>query len=139
MKTHLHILVPTSTTLFGIQDAMEALLAPHRLRHDDSIQPNWRFDYLCLFDASAETDAELPREMFDYAGYISRVERLRADVSAGAMITPDGVWHDVHDFGYRIMNVLESNSVPQQKWGRHYRQLLKHNPDCWIIETWAHS
>jgi hypothetical protein len=131
-----------STTLLGIQDAMEALLAPHRLKNEDTIQPNWRFDYLCLFDATlncAETDAQLPIEMHDYVGYISRVDRLRADVSAGAVVTPDGDWHDIHDFGYRMMNDVVSNDGAQQKWDTCYRNLLQRNPHCWVVETWAHS
>ncbi|QDT94830.1 hypothetical protein [Gimesia aquarii] len=142
MKTHLHVLVPTSTTLLGIVDAMEAILAPYRLKHDDTSQPNWQFDYLCLFEATLrcdETDAELPSEMHHYAGYISRVDRLRADVSAAAIVTPDGVWHDIHDFGYSMMNAAESNAAAQKKWSSYYRQLLENNPDCWVIETWAHS
>ena len=143
MKTHLYVLVPTSTTLHGVEDAMQALLAPHRLKHDDTIQPNWRFDYLCRFDATLncpETDAELPREMYhDYAGYISRVDRLREDVSVGAVVTPDGEWHDIGDFGYRIINTPKSNAAATEKWDRHFRELMKHNSECWVIEAWAHS
>ncbi|WP_417387133.1 hypothetical protein [Gimesia sp.] len=146
MKTHLHVLVPASTTLSGIVDAMNALLAPHRLKDDDTIQPNWRFDYLCLFDATLcceETDAELPAEMHDYRGYVSRVDRLRNDisndVSVGAVVTPDGVWHDIDDFGHRMMNPAELNEAALKKWSRYYWKLLEDNPDCWVIETWTHS
>jgi len=143
MKTQLHILVPTSTTLHGIADAIETLLAPHRLNHDDTIQPNWRFDYLCLFDATlncSETDAELPHELrHDLAGYISRVDRLRPDASAGALVTPDGAWHDCHDFGFRMMNDAASNDTAIKKWNNYYWQLVRDNPDCWVVETWAHS
>jgi len=143
MKTQLHILVPTSTTLHGISDAVEALLAVHRLKDDDTIQPNWHFDYLCLFDATLnciETDAELPHELHpDLAGYISRVDRLRPDASAGALVTPDGTWHDCNDFGFRMMNDDAANDAAIKQWTNYYWQLMRDNPDCWVVETWAHS
>ena len=143
MKTPLHILLPASTTLHGLQDAMNALLEPHRLKHDDTIQPNWKFDYLCLFDATlncSETDAELPPELHsDFAGYISKVARLRSDVLAGAVLTPDGRWHDEFDFGTSFRNDAATNAVAMEKWTQHYWQLMRDHSDCWVIETWAHS
>ncbi len=117
MKTQLHVLVPASTNPLQLQDAVQTLPALHRQAHNDTIQPNWRSDYLCLFDPTlncAETDAELPYEIRDdFASYISRVHRLRLDAIAGAVVTPDGRWHDMHDFGYRMMNDAESNAAAE--------------------------
>ncbi|WP_442505696.1 hypothetical protein SH528x_004496 [Novipirellula sp. SH528] len=107
------------------------------------MQPNWRFDYLCLFDSTlncAETDLELRESIHnDYAGYVSRVHRLDPCASAGAVVTPDGQWHDLSDFGYRLMNDADSNAEPLERWHEHYWKLMRDNPDCWVIETWAHS
>lgn len=144
MKTQLHVLVPGSITLLGIGDAVNKLLEPHRLKHDDiERNPDWRFDYLCRFDSTlncAETNSELPRDMFtDYAGYVSRADRLRPDVSAGALVTPDGHWHDSSDVGFRLMNNAETNAAAIEKWDKRYWQLMREHSDCWVVETWAHS
>ncbi|WP_141631582.1 hypothetical protein [Rhodopirellula baltica] len=133
-----------STTLHGVPDAVNELLEPHRLKHDDvERHPEWRFDYLCRFDSTlncAETDAELPRDMHtDYAGCLSRADRLRPDVSAGALVTPDGHWHDSFDFGFRMMNDDEANAAANEKWDKHYWQLMREHSGCWVLETWAHS
>ena len=77
--------------------------------------------------------------MRDNAGYVSRVDRLRDDVSASAVVTPDGEWHDIHDFGYRMMNDTDANADAQERWNKHFRRLLEEHPNCWAIERWAHS
>lgn len=142
VKTRLHVLVPASTTLHGLAAAVDELLEPHR-KHDGESDRNRRFDYLCRFDSTLncrETNAELPRDMYaDYAGYISRADRLRSDVSAGAVVTPDGHWHDSCDFGFRMTSDGESNADALEEWSKHYRQLMRDHFDCWVLETWAHS
>lgn len=144
MKTLLHVLVPGSKTLHGVWDAVDDLLERHRLKHDDVERyPHWRFDYLCRFEATlncCETNAELPREMYtDYAGYVSRADRLRPDVSAGAVVTPDGEWHDSFDFGFRMKNDDATNAAALEAWNKHYWQLMRDHADCWVMETWVHS
>jgi hypothetical protein len=144
MKTLLYVLVPASTDAIALQDAFDSLLNPHRLDQSlDEIQADRKFDYLCLLDPTlncTETEAELPREVRDmYHGTISKVSRLRADECADALVTPDGIWHDIFDFGWRILGNQAANDDASRKWHAHFSQLLRANIDCWVIETWAHS
>lgn len=120
---------------------MENLLTPHRQKYDGD--PDGKYDYLCQFDATlncAETNSELP---FDarriFSGYITTVERLSLENQCGAIITPDGQWHDIFFFGYALMDDEEAKDIATVKWRRHLRSLLLENPNCWVVETWAHS
>lgn len=143
MKTLLYVFVPESTEPLMLNDAVDTLLEPHRLKDEDNIQDDWRFDYLCRFEPTlncSETDAELPREIHDaYAGYVSRLSRIKRDSLPGAVITPNGQWHDLYDFGFRMLNDERSNTIAKQKWQHRFWELVKQSPDCWVIETWVHS
>ncbi len=144
MKTLLYVLMPVSTNPVDLQDEFFALLNPYRLNSSrDEFQPNSKFDYLCSFEPTlncSETENELPYELRStYDGTISKVFRLRAETNCSAMVTPDGIWHDIFDFGWRMMADQESNELATCKWRDHVKELMNKNPDCWVIETWAHS
>ena len=144
MKTLLYVLLPASTDAFDLEDAFYALLKPYHLdQSSDEIQPDWKYDYLCLFDPTLncpETEAELPCEVGSlYRGTISKVSRLRTDARASALVTPDGTWHDVSDFGWTLLGDPAVNEVAIQEWQSYYSKRLQENFDCWVIETWAHS
>lgn len=141
MKTHLFVLIQQTWSPGGIAEAVDNLLAPHRQRFDGD--KNGRYDYLCQFDSTLNceiTNAEIP---FDarrsFIGYISRVDRLDSNVCPGAVITPDGKWHDIGDFGYRMTNNLGTNKIPIEKWRQYFWAVCHENPNCWVVETWAHS
>lgn len=143
MKTLLYVFVPESVGPFELADTVEALLEPFRLKHEDTIQPHWRFDYLCEFEPTlncAATDAELPPQIrSEYAGHITRLSRLSSDALPGAVVTTHGEWHDLSDFGYRMMNDESANASARQNWRQHFWGLVDESPNCWVIETWAHS
>lgn len=146
MHTILHVLIPETVDSPQLQDVVHAILEPHRLKHDDTIQPDWKFDYLCLPEPTlncAATEAELPVELqTEYAGRISKAHRLRSDVSAGAIVTPSGKWHDLFDFGYRCTTdrqYIASNGTALREWKSLYHRILHEFPDSWVIELDAHS
>ncbi|MFN0019379.1 MAG: hypothetical protein ACKVP0_14030 [Pirellulaceae bacterium] len=144
MKTHVFVLLPASISALELEDAFYNLLKPHHLdQSGDESQPDWKYDYLCLFDATLnceQTEGELPEEVRDlYHGTISKAARLRPDATAGALVTPEGVWHDIWSFGWRASGNPEANKSAMEKWNEHCSKLLRENADCWVLETWAHS
>lgn len=143
MKTLLYVFVPESTGPFELEDTLYEILEPFRLKQDDTIQPHWHFDYLCWFEPTlncAATDAELPPQLHhNYAGHITRLSRLSPDALPGAVVTTDGQWHDLSDFGFRLMNDAKANAIAEQNWRQCFWDLVDQSPNCWVIETWAHS
>lgn len=109
---------------------------------------NWprtdgRFDYLvgadgCFDDAIAE--GRLPAKVrHALRRQVSEVERLPTDLVPGALITPDGSWHDLAEEGWSMMDEPSaSNEGALARWKVRYRKLLAENPCCWVVEFSAH-
>jgi hypothetical protein len=142
MKTRVHVLVPLTTPADALSDHVDRLLAPHRMNDDDPTSGG-RFDYLCQLDATlncTQTEYVLPHSVRRaFAGRISNTSRLSDDASAGALVTPDGNWHDISDFGWRMMADADSNAEAERQWDSRYRNLVAEHQDCWVVETYAHS
>lgn len=127
-----------------LDDAMRAVMEPYHLDQTlDEIQPNWKWDYLCRFEPTLncqETNLELPLDLqADLTGHVSKAYRLPSNAIPGAVLTPDGVWHDQFDFGWRLMNDSDSNADADREWRNYFRGVINRHGDCWVLETWAHS
>ena len=144
MKTKVFVLVPYSVPAGEISAYIHRQLEKH-FRNDSDPQRNGRFDYLVgpletLF-ADEVTESRLPpKTRRTYHGNICEMNRLPFDATAGAIVTADGVWHDLSDFGWRMMSdSSQANQDAISQWNIYFRELLSKHPDSWIVAIWAHS
>lgn len=144
MKTKVLVLIPATVSPEEIGDFILRQLTPYRL-DEDAPSPQARFDYLVgpLEDSFADADTEnrLPESIRrDYAGNICEMGRLPVKVNAGALVTPDGAWHDLSDFGWRMSR--EPGPANQQafsRWEAKLRELLQAHSHGWVVAVWAHG
>lgn len=144
MKTHVFVIVPYGVASAEIDDFKQLLLANHRFDPD---QPGskGRFDYLVgplhksFHDVVAEGRLP-PKVRRTYYGNICECANLPAEMVPGALVTPDGRWHDVTDFGWKMTSEPSAeNRAAFARWERRYRELIAAHSDCWVLEFWAHS
>ena len=144
MKTQVFILIPYDVPPAEFHDFEDLLLESHRTGEDDPPRVG-HFDYLVgplrksLNDPVAA--GRLPPSVRRaYSGNICERANLPEGVVPGALVTPDGSWHDLFDFGWRMVNESsEANLEAFAQWTAHYRELIATYEDCWVVELWAHS
>ncbi len=129
---------------FGdLSAAIDSLLAPHRMK-DDEYDPARRWDYWTMGDnniADAETETAIGlAEDDEYHGNVCFVSRLEGRRTPAAIVTPDGAWHDLFDFGWKFME--RDTTQGQQaydRWCAHAAALLAAHRDCLAVEIDTHS
>ena len=142
MKTRVFVLVPYNADVNSLLEVADRCLETHR-QHSSSLRSG-RFDYLCGDDGcfdDAIAEGRLPAQMKRaLRGHICGIERLPDEVIPGALVTPDGRWHDLNDFGYRTADEKSTeNRTAIDAWTARYRELLAENPYCWVLQYLAHS
>jgi hypothetical protein len=144
MKTQVFVLVPYDVPVSKLYDFACGLLELHRF-DSDYPRGKGRYDYLVgpldksLNDPIAEGRLP-PRERRIFSGNICEMVRLPSDVIPGALVTPDSTWHDLCDFGWRMVDEPSaSNNEALQRWTARYRELVEAFPHCWVLAFWSHS
>lgn len=141
MHVRTFVLVPPDTP--DLRSASAALLRPHRLDEDAPERP-WRLDYWTVGDGEigdAETAAALGIAADpDLAANVCRVSRLPPDVVPGAVVTPDGVWHDLADHGHRPFDgASRANRRAMDAWRVAVQALLAAHPDHLVLAVDTHA
>ena len=144
MKTQVFVLVPYAVPPAEIGDFERRLLERHRFNADEP-EGRGRYDHLVgaleksLNDPVAEGRLP-PTVRRSYSGNICEHANLRPDIVPAALVTPDGEWHDLSDFGWRMLNEpSDENRAAFERWEKRYRELIAAHQDCWVVEVWAHS
>jgi hypothetical protein len=144
MKTQVFVLVPYDVPPAEIGDYGRLVLERHRFDPDVS-GSRGRFDYLVgaleksLHDPVAE-DRLPPKVRRAFSGNICERANLPANVVPAALVTPDGEWHDLSDFGWQMLRESsEENAAARARWTQRYRELIAAQENCWVVEVWAHS
>lgn len=123
--------------------ASSELLERHRLDWDDVGRPS-RLDYWTV-GGGALADEITAVELGvvdnpDLARNVCFVSRLRVDFVPGAVVTPDGRWHDLADHGWRLRDGdSRANRAAQARWAAHVRELLAAHAGCVAVEFDTHS
>jgi hypothetical protein len=112
-----------------------------------------RYDYLCRLDQvfdDQQTEMVLPKRVRrELSGHICDVSRLPDESTPFALITADGIWHAVdvwiEDSRLRVNEQTdlapryhEDARIARESWPKRYADLIRLNPYCWIVATWAH-
>jgi hypothetical protein len=144
VKTQVFVLVPYDTPPAEIDVYVRLALDPHRFDPDEPTSRG-RWDYLVGALARSLNDPLAlgrlpPKERRTFSGNICERSNLPPDIVPGALVTPDGVWHDLSDFGWGLIDEpSERNREARARWVTHYQELIAAHEDCWVVEVWAHS
>lgn len=143
LKTQVIVLVPFAVGPSALVTTADQLMERHRMDESRSVGGG-RFDYLvrpdCCFDDPI-TEGQLPataRRTLHHQ--VCAVERLPTDLVPGALVIPDGRWHDLADEGWRMLKEpSKPNDEALARWRARYWKLVAENPYCWVVEFLAHS
>jgi hypothetical protein len=144
VKTQVFVLVPYDTPPAEIGEYVRLVLDPHRF---DPGEPagRGRFDFLVGALAKSLNDPIAagrlpPKVRREYSGNICERSNLPPEIVPGALVTPDGVWHDLSDFGWSMVDEpSERNRAARAQWVTRYQELIAVHENCWVVEVWAHS
>lgn len=131
------LLPPTAADLW---QAGSDLLRPHR---DGGDRPS-RLDHWTVGGGAIADDTSAAALGVgvdpDLARNVCFVARLRPDFVPGAVVTPDGGWHDLADLGWRFLpGDNPANRAAWDGWVDRVRQLLVDHPSCVAVEFDTHS
>ena len=116
--------------------AIDALLRPH--------QPSRRYDYWTIGDGNI-TDPETSAALGltgdeEFGPNVCFVSRLGGRVTPGAIVTPDGAWHDLVDFGWKFRERdTPAGQEAYARWCAHAAEVLAAHEDCVAVEIDTHS
>ena len=143
MKTQVFVLVPLSVSPSALPNAADRLIERRRMGVSADLGES-RFNYLvgargCFDDPVAEGRLPWPAKRALHRR-VSEVERLPAGLVPGAVVTPEGHWHDLAEEGWRMLDEPSAaNGEALARWQARYRKSLAENPNCWVVEFKSHS
>jgi hypothetical protein len=122
-----------------------ALFEPHRL-DEQNYKPGWHLDYWTIGDGQQLRDEATERELGIAADdevlhdNICFVRSFPGNVVASNVVTPDGTWHALTDFGW----TWRGRETPEgrdawERWVAHMRGLFDAHVHCVAIEFDTHS
>jgi hypothetical protein len=122
---------------------IDALIQRYRLNEID-YDPSWRYDYWTVGDgniADPETAAALGLTGDeDYGSNVCFVSRIGGRGTPGNIVTPDGRWHGLFDFGWKFRERdLPVGQEAYARWCAHAAEVLAAHQDCVAVEIDTHS
>jgi hypothetical protein len=144
VKSQVFVLVPYDVPPAEIGEFERLLLEKHRFDPDDP-SSRGRYDYLVgalekSFNDPVAEGRLPPKVRRTYSGNICERANLPADLVPAALVTPDGEWHDLADFGWKMVKEpSDENRAARAHWEIRYRELIAAHHNCWVVEVWAHS
>lgn len=143
MKSRILVLLDPSTV--ELKTEVARCLEPHRLDEDsiESIKAH-HWDYWVLAHPGHLRDDELAATVggnddgaLECAAF---VRNLPPHYLPSGVITPDGSWHDLQDFGWRFLDhPSDANTEAEQRWESHFRALLVAFQPYIGVEVITHS
>jgi hypothetical protein len=146
VKTLVFVIVPYDLLPRDIESLELLLLEKHRFDPDEPHERgSRRYDYLvgtlrsCLRDSVAHRRLP-PNVLSSYCGEICDIANVPSYLVPGALVTPDGEWYDMSDFGWRMLKEpSDENRAALARWTERYQGLISAHRDCWVVATWVHS
>lgn len=137
---HYDVLVIFDPPVADLREKVAERMKPFKVDWDDP-KP-WRWDWYSLPDDGPFADAEVLGLVggFDVPSRVCRMSRLPADYGAAAAITPDGIWHDLDDFGWRMVDEGSAqNDEALAKWRVHFREIVAQYQNAIAVEVHCHG
>jgi len=148
------ILVLLEDDTANFQSRLEAALAPFEhteeavaeaARIDAPLPPGWDYWTYPPKDL-AFNDRNTVRAFYragvtgDFLPHTAMVYALPEDYAASGLITPDGTWHDITSFGWRVVE-REAFHREQalQEWKKHFHDTLWDHAGYLAVQIIAHS
>jgi hypothetical protein len=122
--------------LGDLSSTIDTLIEPHR--------PERRLDYWTLGDGNI-TDPETAAALGltgdeEFGMNVCFVSRLGERRTPGAIVTPDGTWYDLFDFGWKFMQRdTPEGQEAYARWCAHAAEVLAAHQDCVAVEIDTHS
>jgi hypothetical protein len=139
-----HVLVLLECPVESIADRLKRALEKHRLDEDDiqSIQAHhwdyWQFPTEGHF-SDVEIQKTFPSESSDLLRNSTYVRNLPNDYRTSAVITEDGTWSDLEDFGWHLVNQPSaSNDKAMEQWNSRLGGLLAAHQDHICVQVVTH-
>lgn len=143
MKTQVFVIVPYDVPSNEIPEFVDLLLQQSQMKSGDSNSGRWDYGVGALAQTLNDPVAEgrLPSDVRrSLSGNICDRCRLPPDAIPGALVTPDGRWHDLGDFGWRMVDgPCEPNDIAMREWAARFHELISGHDHCWVVEAWVHS
>ncbi len=149
------VLLPPDTP--DVRKAVSVLISPYRI-DDENLDPmllrcqskaeldvviardrkRYKWDYWTIGPGWKEqygVDVSVPPAIAgtldeDLAMNVCPAGQLPAEIDCGAIVEPDGAWHEPEDFGWKMLNSPEKNAEPLRRWKRRSTDLLSAHRDC---------
>lgn len=103
----------------------------------------WRWDRWAISDDSLSLESFVlehgQRFGEDFARNMRFVRDLPDDYGCGSIVTPDGDWHDLEDFGWAFLQSDEANHEPIRLWGEFCKETRVRYADHLVVELDVHS
>jgi hypothetical protein len=150
MKTQVFVIVPYDVPPNEIPEFVDLLLQQSQIKSDDWKSGRWDYRVGALAQTLNDPVAEgrLPSDVRRMlSGNICDRCRLPPEAIPGALVTPDGKWHDLGDFGWRMVKFgwrkvdepCEANDIAMREWAARFHELISGHEHCWVVEAWVHS
>ncbi|GAA5511222.1 hypothetical protein Rcae01_06738 [Novipirellula caenicola] len=140
MKGILLVLLDRGTT--ELDRALDDALAPHRLDEDAKSWPRFYWDYWHLTSNPFGGFAPDTHDIEPVANcnrHACIVGVLPVDYNPSAIITPDGLWNDLSEFGWRLIDEPSAaNTAAMAKWQQRVAKLRQISSDCIGVEVLYH-
>jgi hypothetical protein len=138
---HFDLLVVLNEPVHDLRATIRVMMLPFHIENDAAIRRRW--DWFTIGDGPF-TDATTSRQFGDIdepvKSCIARMDRLPAGYSAAALLTPDGVWHDIEDFGWRLLDEdSPSNQQAAARWRTRFAELVARHRHALGVAVHCHG
>jgi hypothetical protein len=138
---HFDLLVVLNGPVSDLRATIKAVMLPFYVENDAAIRRRW--DWFTIGDGpftDETTSAQFAGIDEPMKSCISRVDRLPGDYSAAALLTPDGIWHDIEDFGWRLIDENSPNNErAAAEWRTHFTEIIGRHRDAIGVEVHCHG
>jgi hypothetical protein len=104
---HYNVLIILNPPLPNLRERVDEVMRPFKLDWDDEVScrtARWDWCSLPADGPFRDPDAGGSANGFEPLNRVCRLSHLPPDYLVSAAITPDGTWHDLADFGYRLID-----------------------------------
>jgi hypothetical protein len=140
---HYDVLVIFNPPVSNLREAVAERMQPFKIEEDEP-KPRAlsRWDWYSLPADGPFTDPEVQRSAsgFDVPSRVCRMSHLPPDYGVSAVITPEGIWHDLEGCGWRLVDEDSlRNKEALGKWEDRFREIVAQHQEAIGVEVHCHG